>query len=69
MLIETGIPIPKTNEQIMDEALKLHNLSATVKYHARELHDTGCYDKLDEFHTNKAYEVTIQTVRYARKIQ
>ena len=68
MIIETGIPFPKTNEQIIGERLRLHNLSATAKYHASHLHNSGCYDEKDIYHTDEAYKATIATVRYARQI-
>jgi len=66
MIIESNVPKPKTDK--IDIDLKLHNMSAMVKYHANELHNTGRYDEKDVYHTNEAYKATIAVVRFARTL-
>lgn len=66
--IQKGIPIPKTSEERHAEDLKLHNLQATARYHANELHPSGEFDAKDVYHCNEAYKFTIEAIRYARKV-
>lgn len=65
--VDKNIPIKKTNKAI-EQDLVLHNLAATAKYHANHLHNSGCYDTIDKYHDDMAYDMTIKTIQFAKLI-